>query len=451
MDVRLLSVTLLVGCGRLGFDSVELDAATPDPTVMFRSVGGNGPLASGAAGNLLEVVGDEVRFGRAPGDQIGVGDALAYDADGDGTAESLAFVHRRLSSITYLVLSSTNTRPNPTATRSSEWVLFRAYASLRDAAEGTPNPPSPVPWTDDKDLVARGWSLQFACYGGERDLSQPRFVDWVTSEDAYLRVFSPSLPTEVGTSQRHAGVWDDAKYVLQPPDGSNDRALFAIDVSLRVDGLQIFVDTDGLDGDLPYGIDVDQLAPSRSVHVSNSLIRGNNVVSAGAFPRGIKVGAAAPGVTLYAWNNVIYDFGGGAEARGVELVGDGTTAHLSNNTIANIAPAVYANSAADQVVMRNNVMIVCGGQCLGGFGEFTGTNNRGLRIDEAGVGEPLPSETITDFFVANGDFHLDPTAPSVAVLRDTGVDLSMDEFLPFDSDFEGTERKLTWAIGADQP
>jgi hypothetical protein len=81
---------------------------------------------------------------------------------------------------------------------------------------------------------------------------------------------------------------------------------------------------------------------------------------------------------------------------------------------------------------------------------FAGSNNIGADFAAAGIGSPPSSEVITDYFVADGNFHLDPTAPRVGELIDRGIDLSADPTLPFDRDIDRSIRVAPWDIGADE-
>ena len=72
-------------------------------TPLYRSVGITAtPLASGAA-NALTISGSTATFGVALANNIGVGDAIQYDSDGNGSIDALAFIHGRTSSQSYTV------------------------------------------------------------------------------------------------------------------------------------------------------------------------------------------------------------------------------------------------------------------------------------------------------------------------------------------------------------
>jgi hypothetical protein len=149
---------------------------------------------------------------------------------------------------------------------------------------------------------------------------------------------------------------------------------------------------------------------------------------------------------------VVYDFGGGGSARGIELTGVGTTAYLYNNTLVNVTPGVLANSDLDVIHLRNTVALQCD-RCVSEFrGTYIGANNR-TSDDSAptlGIGAQLSSDVITDYFVSPSDFHLSAAAPRLAELQDVGADLSSDPDLAFDRDIDAMLRVGLWDVGADE-
>ena len=430
-------------------------APPPDPAAIYRSVGpaSTAPLATGQ-GNALTVAGGVASFAGDLPPRVGVGDALQYDADDDGTLESLAFIHRRHSARRFTVAAADGGAPADTAAPDTDWDLHRAYTSLAAAGTGSTNPSIGIAfdtWSGANDLVTPGKRWHLACYADAVDREKVVIQGWASSASAYLRIYTPTAPWEVGVGQRHRGAWEATKYRLETPAQSNDLALNIRDVTVRVEGLQIHVASDGAPGDLPYAINLSSYSAGRTGHISHTLIRSTNLPGNPAFPRGIKLDAAQTGPRFYIWNNVIYDFGGGQEARGIELTGAGSTAYVYNNTIANVFPALYANDEAnDRFLVRNTVLIACGGSCLGYRSVYSGGNNRGQGVADEGIGAPLSSDVITDYFAASDDFHLAPTGALVGELADQGIDLSADPDLAFRDDVDGAPRQAPWDIGADE-
>ncbi len=447
---------LTVGCGRVGFEIVAPDPMgcgddCPEPGI-YRSVGAANtqPLATGQSNGLL-VVGTTAVFVNPMPEHVGVGDALQYDADDDGVVESLVFIHGRTTASVYIVATADGSTPPATASRDQDWSLYRAYISLADAVQGAPNPSIDLPfdaWSGSHDLVSLGQIWNLACYADGPDTSNTHVEGWSTSAVAYLRIFTPTSPFEVGVSQRHRGAWDPGLYHIDTRTSSSQEAIRITDATVRIDGLQLLVGSDPAAGSYPYGINLVDLTAGRSAHISNNIIRSTDFPGTTPFARAIKFDAIESRPILYAWNNVIYDFGGDGESRGIEITGVGSTAFIYNNTLANVFPAIYGNNDNDRLVVRNTVAIACGGGCVGGRGTFEGGNNRGSNM--GGTGAPLPTDSITDYFRAADDFHLDPTAAGAVELVGGGSDLSADVDLAFDHDIDGSNRSGAWDIGADQ-
>ncbi len=477
------ALLLAVGCGRIGFDpqGVADDGALFDDDAgrldcvnsaascppdhfcdtvfgctpalgIYRSVGpGSTALLASGADHTLTIKDSIATFDSGLPSRVGVGDALEFDSNGDAVADSIVFLRHRISESQFALADENGNPTSASLADLTSWTLHRAYLSIVDAADGAPNPSIAVAFDGSgaNDLLSLGMPWHIACYGDAPDLARAQFLGWTTSADRYLRIFTPKYPTEVGASQRHEGRWTAERYhIVTPGIGTNDIAIESTDMDIRVIGLQIFVDGDGEINDRQYGVNLSQQSPARQSYIGNNIIRSSDFPMNPGLPRGIKADATGFGATVFIWNNVIYNFGGDDEARGIELTGDGMTAYLYNNTIANVYPAIFANNDLDTMVMRNNVVIQCASpaNCTGFKGTKTGSNNHGEGF--TGLGTPLPTDQVTDYFVGADDYRLNSDATHVGELQDQGVDLSADSNLPFSLDLRGAPRVAPWDVGA---
>ena len=210
-------------------------------TALYRSVGPLvAPLASGA-GNALTISGSTATFAVALPNNVGVGDAIPYDASGDGSIDSIAFIHGRTSSQSYTVKNAQGGTPTPVA-GDNDWRLFRAYTTLANWESQSENALIDIAVRNfdiaSTDLVAAGAVMNVACYGDGPDGTAVTINGWTTGPETYINIFTPVLPGHVGTTQRHSGVWDATKYRLV---GSITFAglLQIRDDYVRVTGLQI--------------------------------------------------------------------------------------------------------------------------------------------------------------------------------------------------------------------
>ncbi len=418
----------------------QAGAATP----IYRSVGpGNTlPLATGG-GNALVLAGDTATFAQPLPDRVGVGDALQYDADGNGLVDALAFVHARLDSRRLTVKNAAGAAPVPTQAADTHWSLFRAYTSLVYAEHGTENAGlDPAlrnfdTWSSGKDLVASNETWNLACYGDAADTSYVLVQNWTTGSANYLRIFAPQRPDEVGVSQRHAGVWTPGAYRLEVTDSD---ALTLIVDHVRLEGLQIHIVADPSGGACCVWVHCPGTAAD--VRISHSLLRGA-ADNTQAWHSGIAVWDAGGG-TLRLWNNIFYDFTGHSLAEALDLDDGEFAAVVYNNTVQNSYIGLWNENGTLTAV--NNLAQ----NCLDGFsGDYTPGSDYNLS-DLPGDAPGIHARNATGVLFADpvqDDFHL---AGVDAGARDGGADLSADAALAFADDVDGQARTAPWDIGADE-
>ena len=111
-------------------------------TAIYRSVG---PTATGSldaleigTGNNLNISGSTATFDSALGNNIGVGDAIQYDSDGNDSIDTICFIHGRTDSTHYTVKTVSGEIPTA-VTNDQDWSIFRSYTSLALAEAGTEN------------------------------------------------------------------------------------------------------------------------------------------------------------------------------------------------------------------------------------------------------------------------------------------------------------------------
>ncbi len=416
---------------------------------VFRSVGAGrvSALAIGT-GNPVTIDGIAATFAAALPDDVGVGDALQYDADDDGVADALAFIRHRHDASHFIVKTATDGRPVASATN-VRWQLFRAYTSFADADGGIGNLglDATVRNFDDRslptDLVAAETKWSFACYADAPHVATgaPVFVqDWVTSTTYDVRIFAPSAADEVGRSQRHRGIWNDAACTMvNAAVGSLwDTALDLRVANVRVEGLQI---------DLGGGTGITARDAVTDGRFSANIIRGSG-------DNGFGIACSAQSGARV-WNNLIYDVAGDAGA-GI-LAPEQGAGYVYNNTIVNSHRGIYLTYENAAVVLKNNIAIgnLAGGGAEPGFDltpvivSAASVGNCTSDTSGALLGGGTGAQTVGATFLdaPSGDYHLHADAPC----QGTGRVLSSDPELSFGDDFEGDERPATaWDPGADQ-
>ena len=413
---------------------------------LFRSVGvRSAPLMSGALSGAMTVASSRVTFGSAAPPEMGVGDVLVYDIDGDAVADAAGVLSARLSDRTFWV--RTPAGGPATATTTSTWSVFRAYRALSAAASATENNAIPaglaafdVEQPAKRDLVMEGVALRFALYADGVDAVAKAFFDKVggaTDADHDIVLFAPTSPGHVGARQRHSGRWGDGYHTTQPMRASVDY--------FTIDGLaMLFTGPDG-------AVYLPMAGQGSLIVLTNSLfIVDNPNYPASAVLTIENAPGNSPQVTARVWNSVFWTN---------RAAGFG---HIAN--VGSIA-TFMAN-----VVLRGE----SGGQALGGAG------NRDLVLKNAivlqGALEPAGPRSLVENCASTGDisaygpsnfsgavfsfadeatydFHL---APGDTGATGRGANLSappVEVNLSFRTDIDGQPRPASpaaWDIGIDE-
>ncbi|NLC31515.1 MAG: hypothetical protein GX765_05705, partial [Candidatus Moranbacteria bacterium] len=183
-------------------------------TQIFRSVGpgATGLLTSDTAhARTITLTSGVATFSVALPDNIGVGDAVIIDTGGtDQTidaSDTLLFIHSRTSSTSYTLRTHTGSVPGDIAINDT-YQIYRAYTSLANAEAGTKNTSIPIAFNGgNRDLVTNDEQWNIACYanGTTADTTAVDIFGWTTDIDNFIKIYTPTLLTEVGVSQRHSG------------------------------------------------------------------------------------------------------------------------------------------------------------------------------------------------------------------------------------------------------
>ena len=405
-------------------------------TKIYRSVApeadGNLTALANGADNHLNISGSTATFDSAPGETIGVGDALEYDDDNDGDIDandSIVYIHGRTDSTHYTIKTSTGGVPTaPSAADEIHWNINRAYTSLSNAEGGIENEniDSDLRNFDsgNRDIVTNGEQWNIACYanGTTADTTAVQINGWTTGPANYIRVYTPTAITEVGTSQRHSGKWDDGKYRLEVASGI---ALSAMEEYIRIDGLQLYSGNDRSYSAVKWD------GGGGENQFSNNVVNASGV---NTWDGAVVVPHFEAPMVFKAWNNVIFD--APTNALAFYMVESNITAYLYNNTIQNCSYGIVNTSA--QVTAKNNILQVNYKAAEGNFAAGTGynaTNNDslGYTVTAGAVGDRV-SQTFSFVDEANDDFHL---ANFDVGARNYGTNLSSDTYIPFMDDIDG--------------
>jgi hypothetical protein len=272
------------------------------------------------------------------------------------------------------------------------------------------------------------------------DSTAVNFSGTTTDATRYLQAFTPIGGTESINKQRHSGVWDANKYILDTGTGEDFPILLSHDY-IRIIGLQI---DQGKTYFNAFGI------------VANGARGGCHAIAnivaytgGGSSARGIEFLGFSISATNFVINNIVYDFTTGIFMRGPSAT---ELAIIYNNTVVD---CTVAGIKADllYVIAKNNIVFNCVDGWLEIAGLHTDTDNN-MGDDATGPANDSnyvqTTQAGTDLFVdySGDDFHKRDTSSD---LHDAGLDLSADSYYAFSDDIDGDARPSgTWDMGADE-
>jgi len=441
-------------------------------TPIYRSLAPSATTAldtGSADSNYLTISGSTLTVGTATPDNIGVGDVIQYDSNNDGAIDAVAFIISRASSSEYTVKSAVGGPPVPTLTPDLDWSIFRSYASLYNAERGDENSGLSntienfddwtIGGTIDADDVGRDiwtnneqWNIAAYTNGTTADTAAVTISGWTTAPMNYLKVYTPYAVTEVGTSQRHQGKWDDGKYVFYTSSGSG---ISVAEDYVIIDGLQVKFSASANAYRAIY-LASSQSLTANEIKVSNNIVKG--ILSGTA--ESIGIGVATDNIVAKIYNNIVYDFITSSGGRGISARGN---TYAYNNAVYNCRTGIYRSNGT--IITKNNLSynnIVDYSQTI----SASSTHNLSSDDTAPAYGTYYRNATVDFADAANKDFHL---AASDTGARDKGADLSDDpiwqEMTRIDSinfpygatstDIDGHTRSTTthsgaWDIGADE-
>lgn len=416
-------------------------------TSIYRSVeaGATSAKATGTS-NALSISGSTATFASALADEIGVGDAIQYDANGSSAITDVCFIHARTSSTSYTVKNAAGGTPTATSVNDNDWSLFRSYISLSNAEARTENTGISVIVRDfdtgtTRDLDTNNEKLFIACYNSA-DNTAVVINGWTTSTTDRVVIYTPTATSEVGTTQRHAGVYSTSAYRLEITSSGIGISIPSASPTEHIEfiGLQILINGTASTSAI-FATDV-----TGEMIVSHSVIRGaDGGTTGGAHHRGISWESGSTG-TLKAYNNIIYDFITASTANDHAIRAAGTTAYAYNNTVYNCATG-YARGGGT-FVAKNDIAQACTDGFNGTFDAASDDNVSDLASDAPGANSDN-STTVTFVSTASDNFKLDSGDTGA---KDKATDLSSDANLPFSNDILGTTRPVNsiWDRGAHE-
>jgi len=424
----------------------DIGAVEYRPIEIYRSVGpGVTAAVASSTGQTLKIENNTATFSSSMPANMGVGDVIVYQSANGTDKNSVAFVYGRSSAQSYTVKDvSGHIASSTVVAGTTNWQVFRAYTSLSDAEAGIENSGIPsalqqfdASWSaaGGKNLASSTEQWNIACYADAADTDTVAIDGWTTTADNYIKIYTPVSASEVGTSQRHNGKWDDAKYNLSTTMTESDVLLNVDPNYVYIDGLQL-----NIAGTAAYRYGI-VAGTQTGAEISNNIVRFTNG-SGGTEELGIWV---TQSVSSKVYNNIVYDAihatTGNCLMLDSVIAGD---LFAYNNTVYNCVTGIITGYL--DTVAKNNLSYNNTDNYSGSFDSASDYNLSNI-ADDAPGDHSRNGVTVQFVDAANDDFHLQ-IGDTAAI--DNGADLSRDANLPFTTDIDGEERRGKWAIGADQ-
>lgn len=426
---------------------------TTSPTPIYRSMGFNNekPLALGEK-NPLRISNSVALFTLELPDRIGIGDAIEYDSNGDGSIDSLAFIHCRDSNQRYILRSANGGDPVEVSS-TDHWNIYRAYISLNDAQNGAENPgitdslENFDDWTDGKDLIAAEQEWYILPYADAIVTTSVRFQNWNTDTNHYLHVYVPHLPNEVGISQRHGGAFSEDLFLIDYTTTSTFQSAISIRASVP------YIHLEGLQIRLNYSHDSSR-ALSMETHSdpNNNMLILNNIIQGRTSTNGITGIGIRPAntnglISAVIANNIVQDFISADSTDGIAIAVTGQSGRRTLKVLNNTVYNSYLGFS-DGIFQSGDVINNIAQNCVVGFsGSFNSSSDYNVsNTADAPGANSADSATVVFRNAAAGDFRLHP---GDTVAKGQGIDLSPLEGFP-KGDIRGLTRPATFDIGAMQ-
>ncbi len=424
---------------------------------IYRSMGFNNtsPLASGSSTVELTISGFDATFSAGMPMRVGVGDAIQYDSDSNGSVDSIVFIHKRVSSTQYEIRTANGTSTPTAVTADKDWRIYRAYTTSDNAVSGVENTGIASAlrnfdtWSLGDDLVTKNYQWNIALYADAVEVvTTTSLIDtsnWTTGPKNYLRFFTPVNKNEVGVSQRHNGRLTDTAYKILINVAGDYQDVYQQQANyIRIEGIQCEISSPTA----YIGIHCINLNRSTgAAYISENIFKGESGVI--PYQGGIKFYHSAPaGITAYIWNNIFYDFRypSGTEAYGISINQADSIGYVYNNTFYNCNEAIHGRLLLIQIT--NNIMQNTN-TCYSTWNGSNAYTDYNMCDNSNGSPGSHSLNNVTVSFVSStaSDFRL---KSSDSVARDKGKDMSGDVNLPFNNDIENQTRQGPWDIGADE-
>jgi hypothetical protein len=446
--------------------SLVAPAAGQAQTIVYYSVGTSFPTDLKYGTPTVDVTGGvgTATFSSPQLNNIGVGDQVSY-----GIGPTIVYITARTSSTVFTVRTATGAVPGNVAAQTVNSIT-RAFGTLTAAVTGSIDGSH----LTTGDLVGPNRQLHWAMYNdGPMNDFAISITGYTTSATNYIRVFTPVLTSQVGSSQRHEGrAGTGFRFRPSYTPAGTSQVIEIFEDFVRIEGIEI--DASRVTGAADYAGIRGQATGAADFRFDKLLIHDiSNGVAGAADLACINVGLA--GMRLS--NSICYSVHSNSphantDIHGIRFSGSNVATHyLHNNTIFDIAKLVdggtnvhgisRSSGNPPNMTVRNNVVLnvtqVGSSASLSCF-QFASdyilsSNNVSSDNTATGAGSQINRTAYATYFrsVVAGAEDLHLLGDSIALWGSNGADLDADGNLAVTDDVDGDARHATAPdIGADE-
>ena len=454
----------------------ETRAASPDigadefagGAAVYYSVGTSTADLKTAAN--VSITDSKATFSASQATNVGVGDELVAGGN-------TYFITGRGSATQYYVSTRTGAKPANLAS-TSVTSITRVFNTLANSVWNSGD----TGYLNSFDLTASGVNAQLnlALYNdGVFNGSDGSGGYWVvagytTDATHYLRFFSPSSSSEVGTSQRHTGK-ENSGVRIKPniPNVSNYFKIVEIqDNYVRLEGVEIDGSQIANGGEI-HGVHLTGMSSTASEIVLDQMlihdINNSTAYDPGAAP---VFGISQSDGIAKIRNTIIYDLvnnstdsANGSSVYGIEAFDSATAQYINNSTVYGIINngsntniegiGFWSGVSYIKNTYVGNIVQNQGGSAYGITGYAAANQSYNVTFDStaSGTGSKTGKTDYTSYFYESGatttDLHLRHTG--LSLWGGNGTDLRTDANSPVKYDIDGDYRDNTTPdIGADE-
>lgn len=372
---------------------------------------------------------------------MGVGDRVTY------AVSKVAYVASKVSSTQWNLVTARGRTPDDEVDSVSVASIAHEYTSASLAEAGFIDSDH----LDETDFDVIDVIVKLPSYYDSGVDNSPTvfWLGYTTYSNNYIHWYTPiSELTECNTRQRHNGTLDASKYYTRSlASGSINEQRTAY---MKYEGIAFR--TTNTSGN-SIMINFNNLMPLGEAEFCCCIWHSNDNDS--QLVRAIYVQTnVADGCVFKCYNCIVYDMGNNTNSDGFIMYDTGCTYYVYNCTFSNGTRATRGNGT-DNFYLKNCVDMRTGTWSFvttAAYHDDSTNNATDNASGNQGANQiTLSSNTITDYFVADGDFHINPSATYASELIEAAADLSADATIPFQFDAEGKKRPNgRWDVGALQ-